>query len=71
MMPTWSDDRSAVEAELSPPTVLMAYLREGLTIQMQIDTHKGDPAEDRSAFIGGVLVCMALFAILLAAHVLL
>lgn len=47
-----------------------AYLMEGITMQMQIDTHSGDPAEDRRAFVGSVLGCFALFAILLAAHLL-
>ena len=39
-------------------------------MQMQIDTRKGDPAEDRGAFLGGVLWCVVLLAALLAAHVL-
>jgi len=52
------------------PSELAAYLMEGLTMQMQIDTHKGDPAEDRGAFLGGVLWCVVLLAALLAAHML-
>ena len=40
-------------------------------MQMQIETHKGDPAEDRGAFIGSVLGCLILFAALVAAHMLL
>jgi hypothetical protein len=43
---------------------------EGLTMQMQIDTRTNDPAEDRGAFLGGVLWCLVLLAALLAAHVL-
>jgi hypothetical protein len=39
-------------------------------MQMQIDTHEGDPAEDWGAFIGGVLWCLVLLAALLAAHML-
>ena len=39
-------------------------------MQMQIDTQKGDPAEDRGAFIGSVLGCLALFVTLVAAHLL-
>ena len=39
-------------------------------MQMQIDTHKGDPSEDRGAFIVGVLWCLVLLAALLAARML-
>jgi hypothetical protein len=40
-------------------------------MQMQIETHKSDPAEDRGAFIGSVVGCAVLFAALFAAHLLL
>ena len=43
----------------------------GTKMQMQIDTHQGDPAEDRGAFIGGVLGCLVILGLLLVAHMLL
>ena len=49
---------------------LEAYLMEGLTMQMQTDTRKGDPAEDRGAFLGGVLGCLVVLAALLVAYLL-
>jgi hypothetical protein len=55
---------------LQSPPELKAYLMEGLTMQMQIDTHKGDPAEDRGAFIGGVLGCLVVLGALLVAYML-
>ena len=39
-------------------------------MQMQIDTHKGDPTEDRGAFIGGVLGCLVVLGALLVAYML-
>ncbi|MEO8421913.1 MAG: hypothetical protein ABI457_12035 [Hyphomicrobium sp.] len=38
-------------------------------MQMQIETRKADPAEDRGAFIGGVLACLLVLAALVAADI--
>jgi hypothetical protein len=40
-----------------------------MTMQMQIETRKADPAEDRGAFIGGVLACFLVLAALVAADI--
>jgi hypothetical protein len=42
-----------------------------MTMQMQIDTRKPDPTDDRSAFIGSVLVCFLVLAGLVLADKLL
>ena len=42
-----------------------------MQMQMQIDINQGDPAEDRGAFIGGVLGCLVILGALLVAHMLL
>jgi hypothetical protein len=36
---------------------------------MQIDTQRPDPTADHGAFIGSVLICVVLFAGLLATHI--
>ena len=38
-------------------------------MQMQIETRKADPVEDRGAFIGSVLACLLVLAALVAADI--
>ena len=38
-------------------------------MQMQIETRKADPTEDRGAFIGSVLACFLVLAALVAAAI--
>ena len=40
-------------------------------MQMQIETRRADPAEDRGAFIGSVLACFLVLAALVAADIVL
>jgi hypothetical protein len=41
-----------------------------LNMQMQIETRKPDPVDDRSAFIGSVVACFVLLAVIIAADIL-